>query len=129
MPKMPVERTITSREVVEVQMWQLAITRADVTQPAEFVGLFRPLTEAGAWDESAAVLRFQAVDDPTREDARAQTIVTDIRAAMLAATVPECEAVIRLEGLTGLSLAGLSFQTFGERLLGRLAQLNLLTQE
>jgi hypothetical protein len=126
---MPVPTQTVEVQPREVQMWQFGSTRADADTPGELVCLFRPLTDSGLWDESAAVLRFRARDAAGREEEHARTIASDIRSAMLQALVPECPEVTRLEELTGLSLAGRTFQAFGEVLMGRLAQLGLLTQE
>ena len=129
MPTMPVPTATIETVAREVQMWQAGFTRADAVTPAELRCLFRPLDNDGQWDPHAGVKRFHAVDDPTRESEPARTVATDIRAAMLAAIVPECDAVTRLEEVTGLALAGLSFQAVGEALIPRLLQLGLLTQE
>lgn len=129
MPIMPIRKTTTATVPTEVQMWQFSSERADASAPGRLRCLFRPLDNDGNWDEAAEVLRFLCVDDLTQEDPNARAVASDIRSAMLAAIVPECEAVTRLEAVTGLTLAGLTFQAMGETLIPRLVQLGLLTRE
>ncbi|MFN3650088.1 MAG: hypothetical protein ACK47B_10960 [Armatimonadota bacterium] len=126
MPILPFVPKETAPVPVEAQMKLMDVRRSTPNDPGHFAIVLQPVDADGNWDESYRVQKLIARNNRGAEDPNAASIADDIRAALLGAQVLSSEAVSRLEALTGLTLVGMSYQEFGETLMGVLGQQGLL---